>query len=195
MGSGYDAIVLARGTSRRLADVDKADLDPSGATLLERAVESVASAERVSVVADPRPLSRTVVWTREQPPPPARWEDVRRSQTLLPGAETARDAAVDRERPRETIGVDTEGDSMTLQDWSDLLCDELDIELDVDITQVLDLARDAAHAVERPAAPLTAFLVGYAAAARGGGADHIDTCAEVATLLIRRQGSDVIDDV
>ena len=65
---------------------------------------------------------------------------------------------------------------MTLQDWSDLLCDELDIELDVDITQVLDLARDAAHTVERPAA-------------------HIDTCAEVATLLIRRQGSDVIDDV
>jgi molybdopterin-guanine dinucleotide biosynthesis protein A len=48
MGSGYDAIVLARGTSRRLADVDKADLDLSGATLLERAVESVASAERVS---------------------------------------------------------------------------------------------------------------------------------------------------
>ena len=98
MGSGYDAIVLAGGTSRRLTEVDKADLDLSGATLLERAVESVASAERVSVVADPRPLSRTVVWTREQPPPPARWEDVRRSQKLLPGAETARDAAVDRER-------------------------------------------------------------------------------------------------
>ena len=68
MGSGYDAIVLAGGTSRRLTEVDKADLDLSGATLLERAVESVASAERVSVVADPRPLSRTVVWTREQPP-------------------------------------------------------------------------------------------------------------------------------
>jgi Domain of unknown function (DUF6457) len=84
---------------------------------------------------------------------------------------------------------------MTLQDWTDLLCDELDIELDLDITQVLDLARDAAHAVERPAAPVTAFLVGYAAAARGGGTDDVDSCAEVATLLIRRQGSDVIDDV
>jgi hypothetical protein len=84
---------------------------------------------------------------------------------------------------------------MTLQEWSDLLCDELGIELDVDITQVLDLARDAAHAVERPAAPLTAFLVGYGAAARGGGAEDVESCAEVATLLIRRQASDVIDDV
>ncbi|MEP6526465.1 MAG: DUF6457 domain-containing protein [Nocardioidaceae bacterium] len=84
---------------------------------------------------------------------------------------------------------------MTLQDWTDLLCDELDVELDVDITQVLDLARDAAHAIERPAAPVTAFLVGYAAATRGGGAADVDSCAEVATRLIRRQGSDVIDDV
>jgi Domain of unknown function (DUF6457) len=83
---------------------------------------------------------------------------------------------------------------MTLQDWSDLLCDELDVELDLDITLILDLARDAAHAVERPAAPLTAFLVGYAAAVRGGGAEDVDSCAEVATLLIRRQASDGPDD-
>jgi molybdopterin-guanine dinucleotide biosynthesis protein A len=68
MGSGYDAIVLAGGTGRRLDGVDKADLDIAGATLLGRAVESVASAERVIVVADPRPLPRKVVWTREQPP-------------------------------------------------------------------------------------------------------------------------------
>jgi hypothetical protein len=84
---------------------------------------------------------------------------------------------------------------MTLQEWSDLLCDELDIELDVDITQILDLARDAAHAVERPAAPLTAFLVGYGASARGGRAEDVDSCTEAATLLIRRHASDVIDEV
>jgi hypothetical protein len=84
---------------------------------------------------------------------------------------------------------------MTLQEWSDLLCDELGIELDVDITQVLDLARDVAHAVERTAAPVTAFLVGYGAATRGGGAEDVDSCTEVATLLIRRQAADVIDDV
>jgi molybdopterin-guanine dinucleotide biosynthesis protein A len=68
MGSGYDAIVLAGGTGRRLDGVDKADLDMAGATLLERAVESVASADRVVVVANPRPFPSRVVWTHEQPP-------------------------------------------------------------------------------------------------------------------------------
>lgn len=38
----------------------------------------------------------------------------------------------------------------------------------VDRDAVLDLARDAAHAVARPAAPLTTFLVGIAV---GRGAD------------------------
>jgi hypothetical protein len=33
---------------------------------------------------------------------------------------------------------------------------------------VLDLARAAAHGVARPAAPLTAFLVGYALGTQGG---------------------------
>ena len=35
-------------------------------------------------------------------------------------------------------------------------------------TLVLDLAREAAHGVARPAAPLTTFLAGYALGARGG---------------------------
>lgn len=71
MGSGYDAIVLAGGTSRRPPGVDKADLDLGGATLLERAVESVASAERVIVVADPRPLPRRSSGPVSSPPAPA----------------------------------------------------------------------------------------------------------------------------
>ncbi|MCP2263500.1 DUF6457 domain-containing protein [Promicromonospora thailandica] len=43
----------------------------------------------------------------------------------------------------------------------------------VDVHAVLDLARDAAHAVARPAAPVTTYAVGYAdglAAAGGLGA-------------------------
>ena len=44
--------------------------------------------------------------------------------------------------------------------------------LPFDIDAVLNLAGDAARAVMRPAAPLTTFLVGYAAGlAVGGGAD------------------------
>ena len=50
-----------------------------------------------------------------------------------------------------------------------------------DIALVLDLARDAAHGVARPAAPITTFLVGYAAAKRGGSAAELSaTASEIA---------------
>lgn len=75
---------------------------------------------------------------------------------------------------------------MTLPEWSEQLCVELGIDLDVSLKQVLDLARDAAHSVERPAAPVTTFLVGYAAALRGGSAGDISECSEVATTLAAR---------
>ncbi len=37
----------------------------------------------------------------------------------------------------------------------------------VDVPALLGLARDVAHGVERKAAPLSTFVVGYAAGARG----------------------------
>ncbi|KKD09706.1 NTP transferase domain-containing protein [Streptomyces sp. WM6386] len=64
-----------------------------------------------------------------------------------------------------------------LDEWISAVKDELGIDLDVDTGVLLDLARDAAHNVARPAAPLTTFLVGYAAAQAGGGPQ---TVAEVA---------------
>jgi len=39
----------------------------------------------------------------------------------------------------------------------------------VDVGVVLDLARDAAHAVARPAAPVTTYAVGYAAGLAAAG--------------------------
>jgi hypothetical protein len=54
-----------------------------------------------------------------------------------------------------------------LDDWIAAVKDELDVTVDVDVTRVLDVARVAAHQVERPAAPLTTFLLGYAAGRRG----------------------------
>jgi len=55
---------------------------------------------------------------------------------------------------------------MELDDWLTQLSAELavdDVELDHKTVKVLlDLARDAAHGVERVAAPLTTFLVGVA---------------------------------
>ncbi len=72
---------------------------------------------------------------------------------------------------------------MSLTTWNEQLCDALGLDLDVEIDAVLDLARDAAHQVERPAAPLTTFLVGYAAALRGGSATDIADCIDIATEL------------
>ncbi|WP_157728240.1 NTP transferase domain-containing protein [Actinopolymorpha singaporensis] len=54
------------------------------------------------------------------------------------------------------------------------------------INTVLDLARDAAHNVDRPAAPLTTFLVGYAAARRGGSPADLAACVELARGLARQ---------
>ncbi|WP_407551497.1 DUF6457 domain-containing protein [Streptomyces sp. Pv4-95] len=54
-----------------------------------------------------------------------------------------------------------------LDEWITAVKAELGIELDVDTPVLLDLARDAAHGVARPAAPLTTFLIGYAAGQQG----------------------------
>ena len=70
-----------------------------------------------------------------------------------------------------------------LDEWTRALLAELDLDLDVDIRLLLDVAREAAHSVDRPAAPLTTFIVGYAAAMRGGGQDAVTEAARQATAL------------
>lgn len=48
------------------------------------------------------------------------------------------------------------------------LATDLGVEIpEVDSQTLLDVARDAAHAVDRPAAPITTYLLGYAAALSG----------------------------
>ncbi|MFE7767373.1 NTP transferase domain-containing protein [Streptomyces sp. NPDC057438] len=73
-----------------------------------------------------------------------------------------------------------------LDEWISAVKDELGIDLDVDITELLDLARDAAHSVARPAAPLTTFLIGYAAARAGGGPEAVTEAARKASALALR---------
>lgn len=60
---------------------------------------------------------------------------------------------------------------------------ELGLDLEVKVDVVLDLAGDAAHAVVRPAAPLTTFLVGVAV---GRGARLEDALDAVGRVLARR---------
>jgi len=73
-----------------------------------------------------------------------------------------------------------------LDEWISAVKDEMGIDLDVDTGALLDLARDAAHGVARPAAPLTTFLVGYAAAQAGGGPEAVAEAARKAAALALR---------
>lgn len=77
---------------------------------------------------------------------------------------------------------------MNLHDWIDELCDALDIETEFDEALVLDLARDAAHNVERPAAPLTTYLLGYAAGQRDAGPEELERLAAAAATLATKWG-------
>ncbi|MCS0635260.1 molybdenum cofactor guanylyltransferase [Streptomyces sp. LP05-1] len=81
-----------------------------------------------------------------------------------------------------------------LDEWITAVKDELGIELDVDTTGLLDLARDAAHGVARPAAPLTTFLVGYAAGrASGDGPEAVAEATRKAVALARRWADETAD--
>ena len=82
---------------------------------------------------------------------------------------------------------------MNLHDWIDELCDALDVEVDLDEALILDVAREAAHNVERPAAPITAFLLGYAAARSEGDVDEVERLAAAATSLAQRWDKSAYD--
>ncbi|MDS1270982.1 DUF6457 domain-containing protein [Lipingzhangella sp. LS1_29] len=83
---------------------------------------------------------------------------------------------------------------MQLTEWARLVRAELAMEAEdsgsgprpdrltqADITRVLDVARDAAHSVTRPAAPVTTYLMGIAV---GRGADPEAVAATLRELAL-----------
>jgi hypothetical protein len=67
-----------------------------------------------------------------------------------------------------------------LDAWVTAACEELDLApADVHPKAVLDVARDVAHHVLRPGAPVTAYLMGVAV---GRGADPADVAARISDL-------------
>lgn len=68
---------------------------------------------------------------------------------------------------------------MTLDEWVAQVSEELGIG-PVDAAAVLDLARDVAHRVARPAAPLTCLLIGLAVQ----DSDDLDAAIERVRLLL-----------
>jgi molybdopterin-guanine dinucleotide biosynthesis protein A len=75
-----------------------------------------------------------------------------------------------------------------LDEWITAVKDELglDLDFDIDTGALLDLTRDVAHGVTRPAGPLTTFLVGYAAARSGGGPEAVAEAVRKAAALATR---------
>jgi hypothetical protein len=72
-----------------------------------------------------------------------------------------------------------------LDEWVDEVCAELGLDPDeVDLDEILDMARDVAHGIERRAAPVTAYLIGLAAGRAGETGSK--ATASVQSLLSRR---------
>lgn len=76
----------------------------------------------------------------------------------------------------------------TLEQWLADAKAELGIDLDADVAELLDMTKVVAHKVARVAAPLTAFLVGYAAAQAGGGQAAVAAASRKAAALAEQQG-------
>jgi hypothetical protein len=77
------------------------------------------------------------------------------------------------------------GGMNTLEEWTVAVCADLGVP-HPDTKAILDMAREVAHGVDRPAAPLTAFLVGVAV---GHGQDEQSVIARVADMA-RQWGND-----
>ncbi|MCZ7440708.1 DUF6457 domain-containing protein [Micromonospora sp. WMMC241] len=67
-----------------------------------------------------------------------------------------------------------------MDDWLTAACAELDLDpSEVPVSAVLDVARDVAHQVLRPGAPVSAYLLGVAV---GRGADPAAAAARISAL-------------
>lgn len=101
------------------------------------------------------------------------------AQTPEPGTQPeSRDAPVEQADKAERVPP------ARLEPWLAALAEALELDSgEVPIRTVLDAARDIAHGVARPAAPLSTFLIGLAAAKRGGDEAAINEACRVAAEL------------
>jgi hypothetical protein len=66
-----------------------------------------------------------------------------------------------------------------MSSWIEAVCAELNLPADANVDVILDVARVAAHAVERPAAPVTTYLLGMLVA---GGMDVQEAATKIQDL-------------
>ncbi|PRB01714.1 DUF6457 domain-containing protein [Microbacterium sp. MYb64] len=78
-----------------------------------------------------------------------------------------------------------------LDDWAAELRERFDLaEEDVPIALILDLARDVANGVARPAAPFSAFVAGLVAGRTGGSPDDVRAAVSAISQLALAHGRD-----
>ena len=76
-----------------------------------------------------------------------------------------------------------------LHQWVSQLVEEVHIDPDaVDVEGLLDLAREVAHQVLRPAVPVTTFILGYALGSSGGDRAHLEVLVHQVHELTRAWG-------
>jgi len=75
----------------------------------------------------------------------------------------------------------------TLEEWVAAVCGELGIGGPVAHDLILDMTRDVAHGVARPAAPLTAYLVGLAAGREADPATATEEAITRVSALVARR--------
>jgi len=88
------------------------------------------------------------------------------------------DAAAPSTRTDEPT-TEEQGTKAMTKTWINAVCAQLNLPPDVNVDVILDVARVAAHNVERPAAPVTTFLLGLAVA---GGTDVNEAADKIQNL-------------
>ncbi|HEY6799417.1 MAG TPA: DUF6457 domain-containing protein, partial [Agromyces sp.] len=119
------------------------------------------------------------------------WQDVEEARRRIEG-----DAVTDAQTPETGTQPESPDEHVEqaekaarvpparLEPWLAALAEALELDSgEVPIRTVLDAARDIAHGVARPAAPLSTFLIGMAAAKRGGDEAAIEEACRIAAEL------------
>nr|WP_276512059.1 NTP transferase domain-containing protein [Microbacterium thalassium] len=175
-----DGVCLADATSRPqwLTGVYRTRALRAAASALPGAgrdapVRALTADLAVAALADPGALSADV----------DTWDDAARHGATHEGvpalATRARieTSAADERVPNEEVTMSDQSQTLppeALDEWAEALCSTLGLTADqLPVAAVLDLARDAAHGVARPAAPVGAFAAGVAAGLAGGDPDAV----------------------
>ena len=82
---------------------------------------------------------------------------------------------------------------MPERSWLDLVAADLDVDTEVPVDALLDVARVVAHSVERKMTPITTYMIGVAAGRQGGATDIDALCRRVIEMARSWDGGEATD--